>query len=82
MKIFPALLFLFFVSFGHLLGEDCALLQNVSHRNSQTLNGLWHYIVDMNETGYYNYRWEAYDEQENLEQMLISRIQNRNIRVI
>ena len=34
------------------------------HRDSQTLNGLWHYIVDMNETGYYNYRWEAYDEQE------------------
>ena len=64
MKITSILLFFFFAYLGYLSGENRPLLQNVLHRDSQTLNGLWHYIVDMNETGYYNYRWEAYDEQE------------------
>ena len=64
MKITSFLLFFFVAYLGCLSGKNCPLLQNVFHRDSQTLNGLWHYIVDMNETGYYNYRWEAYDEQE------------------
>ena len=64
MKIIIVLLFTFFAYLGNLLGENRPLLQNVFHRDIQTLNGLWHYIVDMNETGYYNYRWEAYDQQE------------------
>ena len=64
MKITSILLFFFLANLGYLYGEKRPLLQNVSHRVSQTLNGLWHYIIDMNETGYYSYRWEAYDEQE------------------
>tara|TARA_R110002049_G_scaffold138450_2_gene298540 strand:- start:3695 stop:5515 length:1821 start_codon:yes stop_codon:yes gene_type:complete len=38
------------------------LLINTSNRNVTTLNGTWHYIVDPYETGYYNYRYEPYDE--------------------
>ena len=64
MKITVFLILFFFSNIGYLLGENPPLLQNLLHRDSQTLNGLWHYIVDMNETGYYNYRWEAYDKQE------------------
>ncbi|NOQ91233.1 MAG: beta-glucuronidase, partial [Flavobacteriaceae bacterium] len=29
-----------------------------------SLNGTWHYIVDPYETGYYNYRYEPYDQLE------------------
>ncbi len=36
-------------------------LINVSHRKTVSLNGDWHYIVDPYETGYYNYRRQAYD---------------------
>jgi beta-glucuronidase len=41
------------------------LLQNTYHRKGITLNGRWHYIVDMYETGYYNYRWQPHDGSEN-----------------
>ena len=64
MKYILMLLFSLFIYFGDLYAENPPLLQNIEQRGSQTLNGLWHYIVDMNETGYYSYRWEAYDEQE------------------
>ncbi len=38
---------------------------HVYYRNTTTLNGPWNIIVDPYENGYYNYRWEAFDEQEN-----------------
>ena len=41
------------------------LLHNSYLRNGITLNGSWHYIVDVNETGYYNYRWQPHDGSEN-----------------
>ncbi len=44
------------------LSQD--LLINTSNRNVTTLNGTWHYIVDPYETGYYNYRYEPYDQLE------------------
>ena len=65
MKFTPIFIYLFCIYFSNLYAENYPLLQNIQQRNCQTLNGLWHYIVDMNETGYYNYRWEAYDEAEN-----------------
>ncbi|NOQ92896.1 MAG: hypothetical protein GQ552_09310, partial [Flavobacteriaceae bacterium] len=34
------------------------------NRNTTSLNGTWHYIVDPYETGYYNYRYEPYDQLE------------------
>ena len=39
------------------------LLTNVAHRQTQTLNGAWQAIVDPYETGYYDYRRRAYDQQ-------------------
>ncbi|MGD1946808.1 MAG: glycoside hydrolase family 2 protein [Croceivirga sp.] len=41
------------------------LLQNCYSRKGLSLNGKWHYIVDMYETGYYNYRWKPHDASEN-----------------
>jgi len=45
-----------FVSFS----QD--VLINTSNRDVTSLNGTWHYIVDPYETGYYNYRYEPYDQ--------------------
>ncbi|GGK27795.1 beta-glucuronidase [Yeosuana aromativorans] len=39
------------------------LITNTINRNTTTLNGTWHYIIDPYETGYYNYRHEPYDKQ-------------------
>ena len=41
-----------------------ALLQNVYNRPVTSLNGEWRYIVDPYENGYYNYRYEPFDQQE------------------
>ena len=41
------------------------LIQNYNSRKSFTLNGRWNYIVDIYETGYYNYRMEPHDNTEN-----------------
>ncbi|TKD63392.1 glycoside hydrolase family 2 protein [Flavobacterium sp. ASW18X] len=41
------------------------LLQNNYLRNGQSLNGRWHYIVDVYESGYFNYRMEPHDGTEN-----------------
>ncbi len=38
------------------------LIINTPNRNVTTLNGTWHYIVDPYETGYYNYRYQPYDQ--------------------
>lgn len=40
-------------------------LQNSYSRQGMTLNGTWNYIVDVYETGYYNYRWQPHDGSEN-----------------
>lgn len=40
------------------------LIINTANRNTTTLNGTWHYIIDPYETGYYNYRYEAYDQKD------------------
>ncbi|MGD2034637.1 MAG: glycoside hydrolase family 2 TIM barrel-domain containing protein [Bacteroidales bacterium] len=36
----------------------------IYYRNTVSLNGEWKIIVDPYENGYYNYRWEPFDEQE------------------
>ncbi len=43
------------------------LLQNSYLRKGFTLNGKWNYIVDMYETGFYDYRWQPYDNSEHPE---------------
>lgn len=41
------------------------VFQNIDNRNTTTLNGKWHYIVDVYETGYYDYRYQPRDQQKN-----------------
>jgi len=38
------------------------LVTNTTNRNTTSLNGTWHYIIDPYETGYYNYRYQPYDQ--------------------
>ena len=52
-----------FISIAIFANEP--LLQNSYLRKGQSLNGRWHYIVDVYETGYYNYRMEPHDGTEN-----------------
>ncbi len=39
-----------------------ALITNTLNRQTFSLNGTWNYIIDPYETGYYNYRYEPYDQ--------------------
>lgn len=48
-----------------LTHANAPLLQNNYSRNGITLNGRWNYIVDVYETGYYNYRMQPHDNSEN-----------------
>ncbi|MGL1889252.1 MAG: beta-glucuronidase [Reichenbachiella sp.] len=41
------------------------LLVNTYNRPSTSLNGQWKYIVDPYENGFYNYRYEPFENQEN-----------------
>nr|WP_321453452.1 glycoside hydrolase family 2 TIM barrel-domain containing protein [uncultured Carboxylicivirga sp.] len=41
------------------------VFQNIPNRKTTTLNGKWHYIVDVYETGYYDYRYQPRDLQKN-----------------
>jgi beta-glucuronidase len=39
-----------------------SLIQNVENRSITSLNGKWNYIVDQYENGYYNYRYQPFDQ--------------------
>ncbi|MCU4162684.1 glycoside hydrolase family 2 protein [Carboxylicivirga caseinilyticus] len=56
------------ILFGILLLSGISIAQNVfqniPNRKTTTLNGKWHYIVDVYESGYYNYRYEPRDQKE------------------
>ncbi len=41
-----------------------SITQNTYNRPSTSLNGKWHYIVDMYETGFYDYRMSPRDKRE------------------
>lgn len=41
------------------------LIANVYNRTTTSLNGDWKYIIDPYENGYYNYRYEPFDQQKN-----------------
>ncbi|UOB19312.1 glycoside hydrolase family 2 protein [Abyssalbus ytuae] len=63
-----ACLFLFFYFISHtFLTAQNELIINVYNRESTSLNGTWNYIADLYENGYYNYRYEAFDQKENLD---------------
>lgn len=56
---------LVFIGFCSLSLAQEPLIVNTYNRSSVSLNGSWNYIVDPYENGYYNYRYEAFDRQEN-----------------
>lgn len=39
--------------------SNIPLLANIYARNIQSLNGQWHYLIDQQEMGYYNYRMQV-----------------------
>ncbi|MEE9439481.1 MAG: glycoside hydrolase family 2 TIM barrel-domain containing protein [Saprospiraceae bacterium] len=63
--MYKHILIVFLVIITTTLSSQDNLIQNVYNRNTTTLNGKWHYIIDPYETGYYNYRWVAFDSNEN-----------------
>lgn len=58
------LYYLFFLFTFSALAQE-PLLQNAYNRTTTSLNGDWKYIVDPYENGYYNYRYEPFDQQPN-----------------
>lgn len=64
MKYILSLFFGFILSLLGAYGQD-AVMTNAYHRNSTSLDGEWHYIVDPYENGFYNYRYEPFENQQN-----------------
>ena len=63
-KIFLTTIIFFGLSLS-AKSENIALIQNAMGRNTVSLNGKWNYIIDPYETGYYDYRYMAFDEMPN-----------------
>ena len=47
-----------------LFGQDPQII-NIENRTALTLNGVWKYVVDPYQTGYYDYRRDVRDQQAN-----------------
>lgn len=62
MKI---IIYLFALLFPMSAFTQSDLIINVHNRDTTSLNGNWHYIIDPYENGFYNYRYQPFDEQEN-----------------
>ncbi len=58
------LMLLLYISVGPLLAQE-PQITNIGNRTSITLNGVWKYVVDPYQTGYYDYRREARDQTPN-----------------
>lgn len=59
------LLFSFFLIFIFCqVNAQNDLIANVYERQTISLNGNWKYIIDPYENGYYNYRYQPFDQQE------------------
>ncbi len=56
--------FLFIISVSLPIAAQ-QLITNAYHRTSVSLNGSWKYIVDPYENGFYNYRYQAFDQMDN-----------------
>lgn len=57
-------LFVLFLGYTSIFSQD-NLLINTYNRNTTSLNGDWSYIIDPYENGYYNYRYQPFDQQQN-----------------
>lgn len=64
MKL-PAFFFLLLIACSSFLVAQEKLLTNVYNREVTSLNGYWQYIVDPYENGFYNYRYEPFEDQKN-----------------
>ena len=58
-------LILLLISGTHFLFSQEKLMINAYNRETTSLNGYWKYIVDPYENGFYNYRYEPFEEQKN-----------------
>ena len=56
---------LLFILSTNLIHSQESNIININGRTTLSLNGTWKYVVDPYETGYYDYRREVRDEQEN-----------------
>ena len=66
MKRFQTGIFLLILIFmSNIIFAQKLQITNIQNRESMTLNGVWKYIVDPYETGYYDYRRDVRDQQEN-----------------
>ena len=61
--LFTGLLITLMVSFADLLFGQEPQITNIGNRTTITLNGVWKYVVDPYQTGYYDYRREVRDQQ-------------------
>lgn len=64
MTLKKILLTLFFIGIYSTYGQE-ELMVNAYNRKTTSLNGHWKYIVDPYENGFYNYRYEAFENQTN-----------------
>jgi beta-glucuronidase len=58
-------IYLLFILVAAQLVAQENLIINTQNRQTVSLNGTWHYIVDPYETGFYNYRFKERDENDN-----------------
>jgi len=58
-KLIPLLLFT-----SACIGQAQNLISNVVNRNTTSLNGVWNYIIDPYETGFYSFHHDQYDKQQ------------------
>lgn len=56
--------FAYFLLLNTVISQN-ELIHNVYNRQTTSLNGYWQYIIDPYENGYYNYRYEPFDQQVN-----------------
>ncbi len=61
MKKFQSIIVFFLLSLPSVTFSQ-NLITNTFNRNTTTLSGSWNYIVDPYETGYYNYRYQPFDQ--------------------
>jgi beta-glucuronidase len=59
-----AFIFLLVVQLQSATAQE-SLVINTYNREGYSLNGAWNYIIDPYENGYYNYRSQPFDQQEN-----------------
>jgi beta-glucuronidase len=58
------LTFILLFTITFLFGQEPQII-NIENRTSLTLNGVWKYVVDPYQTGYYDYRRDARDQMTN-----------------